>query len=162
MQVKPLDYQALWILKTWRNKHRMYLRQTGLLTNEDQSKWYEGYKIQNDHKFYYIQEGEKILGFFGLTYIDYINRVAEISFITENYFDETSELLLTEAENIAFNELNMNKVFVEIIEYDPKKELLHKLRYIHEGELRQTYYKNGHYFNSNIYGLIINEYRIRE
>lgn len=162
MQIKPLDEKSIFDLKDMRNKHMIYLRQYELLSDEDQNNWYREYKKNNNHKYYYIQVMDKIVGYFGLTYIDYINRVAEISFITSEYVNEHSRKLLDEAERIAFDELNMNRVFVEIIEYDEfKKEMLEDNKYKMEGRLRQKYYKNGDYFDSLIYGLLRKEYDAR-
>jgi RimJ/RimL family protein N-acetyltransferase len=130
-----------------RNKYKKYLRQSKILSMKDQCEWYEN----NKDLIYTVIDENKVIGAAGFTYIDYINKKAELSFITENYIDERSSSILVMLQYIGFNELNFNKLWVEIYDFDTSKEkILIDCGFKKEAVLKDTYFHEN-YHDSYIY-----------
>jgi RimJ/RimL family protein N-acetyltransferase len=128
----------------------IYLRQPHLQNINDQLNWYNN---TNDI-FYACLENDQVFGFFGLTYIDWINRKCELSFINEHYVDYRSEFQIETAKKVCFRELNMNKLWAEIYDIDKKKQdVLTKCGFAKEALLKKTYFYDGKYKDSYIYSI---------
>ena len=142
-----------------RNKHIKYLRQKWMLSENEQENWF--LNDSEKHGLWYVWEDNyyELYGVFGLTYIDWQSRKAELSFITRNYVDNNSGPMVLEALNIAFNELKMNKVWVEIYEFDKIKwDALVRLGFSQDGILRENYYWEGQYYSSIILSIVKRDY----
>ena len=62
----------------------------------------------------------------------------------KGYGKEVMELII----DYAFNTLNLNKVIVEVVEYNKRAlEVYKKLGFIEEGRLKKHYYADGEYFD---------------
>jgi RimJ/RimL family protein N-acetyltransferase len=142
-----------------RNKHIKYLRQKWMLSEREQEEWF--INDSQKHGLWYVWENNyyELCGVFGLTYIDWQSRKAELSFITKEYVNESSGQMVLEALKIAFNELNMNKVWVEIYEFDQVKwDLLVRLGFSQDGILRENYYWDGKWYSSIILSIVKSDY----
>ncbi len=142
-----------------RNKHIKYLRQKWMLSEREQKDWF--INESQKHGLWYVWENNyyELCGVFGLTYIDWQSRKVELSFITKDYVNEASGQMVLEALKIAFNELNMNKVWVEIYEFDQTKwDLLVRLGFSQDGILRENYYWDGKWYSSIILSITKRDY----
>jgi RimJ/RimL family protein N-acetyltransferase len=152
----PLERKDINIIRELRNKYYKYLRQPYEVSRETQDKWYDNLK---DHIYFCIEHEYKIVGAVGFTYPDWINRKVELSFISTNYIDNYTDEVLKESLKKIFNELNFNKVFIVIYEFDPKKDLLEKAGFHIEAILKEDYYFDGRYWESYIYSMLRSEYK---
>lgn len=142
-----------------RNRHIKYLRQKWMVSEREQKDWFVN--DSQKHGLWYVWENNyyELCGVFGLTYIDWQSRKVELSFITKDYVNESSGQMVLEALKIAFNELNMNKVWVEIYEFDQTKwDLLVRLGFSQDGILRENYYWDGKWYSSIILSITKRDY----
>jgi len=170
LEFKAIEEADLKEMIEFRNKHYQYLRQWKLLSLYEQMQWYKNLD-RNRHLFYKakifdyknpltINDNQDLIKniknyYIGFTYIDWVNRILELSFITDTYIDDNAIYILDSMTEYAFNNLNMHKVFIEIYDFDlQKKELLEKTNFKKECELIDTVWYKGKYHNSIRYYLI--------
>jgi len=168
INLRALETNDLKILKDWRNdkKNRIHTREFRLLNMINQKKWFESIHLDNPPKFMMfgiVTKKQKLIGVCGLTYIDWKNRHAEISIIIfKNKWQKLSETkevikLLT---NYAFDEMNMHRLWVEIFDTIPDSiKLFESMKFIKEGTLRQKLWRNGKWWDSQIYSKLISNKR---
>ena len=85
IKIIRLEKHHLKRIKTIRNSNIQYLRQWKYLNMLEQEKWFN----ENKNDIYFtLFDKSKIVGAIGLTYIDYISRLSEVSLITEDYIDD--------------------------------------------------------------------------
>jgi len=122
--LKPIRQDEIFTIMKWRNNQIEYLRQTKPLTKEKQSKYFKHYILGQcdtekpvDILFAYYHE-ESLVGYGGLTHIDWYNKIAEISFVLGvestdgqevycNYLLSFIELL----KIVAFEQLMLLQIF---------------------------------------------------
>lgn len=157
-------------LLAWRNhpefrKHFREYRELGL---GNQEKWYEQ-KVLNDPTtiMFAIRRltDHTLLGCCGLVYVNWVHRHADLSLYIgwdnayideEGYAKESCRLLF----DYGFNELNLNKIWTEIYEFDVKKKKLYDaFGFRQDGLLRQNYFHDGQWWNSRILSLLAGDYR---
>lgn len=163
--LKAIEREDLPYLMDWRNRpdFRKYFREYREINSDMQEKWYEN-KVINDNSTIMFSikdiENNQLLGCCGLCYINWIHRYADLSLYigwNNEYIDnkgyalEACELLF----NYAFNELNLNKIWTEIYEFDNKKKNLYEsMGFKVDGILRQNYFYDGKWWNSYILSLL--------
>lgn len=122
--------------------------------------------LKNDSNFRYMissKENPKIsYGTAIISRIDWKNRSSSIDvklleeFQGKGYGYETL-ILLTK---YIFEELNMNRIFVNILEYNEcSMSLFEKIGFVREGIQRKAIYKNGKYNNLIMYPMLKEEYQ---
>lgn len=166
--LKAIDREELPYLMNWRNRpdFRKYFREYREINLDMQEKWYEDKVIKDDSTVMFSikdVENNELLGCCGLCYINWIHRYADLSLYigwNNEYIDdkgyalEACKLLF----NYAFNELNLNKIWTEIYEFDDKKKSLYdSLGFKVDGVLRQNYFHYGKWWSSYILSLLRNE-----
>ena len=158
-------------LKEWRNNpdFRMNFREHRELNDLNQSNWYDSInKNQNDYMFSIVRlEDNKLIGACGLLYINWINRSADFSFYLglDNFYidnfgySKESIMLLID---YGFNYLNLNKIWMELYEFDSKKiEIFqNQFNFKIDGKLRQNCFHNGNYYDSYIISLLKQDIKI--
>jgi RimJ/RimL family protein N-acetyltransferase len=164
VEINDLEY-----LKNWRNnaEFRKNFREVRELNSVDQDSWFNKINSSpNDFMFTIIRlEDNKPIGACGLLYVNWIIRSADFSFyigIEDYYIDnlglakESAELLI----KYGFNNLNLNKIWMELYEFDTKKLDFFKNHFSFkiDGKLRDNSFEEGRYFNSYIISLIQSEY----
>ena len=125
VEINDLEY-----LKNWRNntEFRKNFREVRELNSINQDNWFNKINSSpNDFMFTIVRlEDNKPIGACGLLYINWIIRSADFSFyigIEDFYIDnlglakESAELLI----KYGFNNLNLNKIWMELYEFDSKK-----------------------------------------
>jgi RimJ/RimL family protein N-acetyltransferase len=167
--IRAVEKTDLECLKSWRNitAFRKNFREVRELNSVNQEVWFN--KISNsstDFMFMIVRlEDNKPLGACGLLYINWINRSADFSFyIGENdyyiddhgFAEESAQLLL----NFGFNNLNLNKIWMELYEFDNKKLSFFqdKFKFIIDGKLRENCFEEGRYWDSYIISLLNSDY----
>jgi RimJ/RimL family protein N-acetyltransferase len=160
--VEPQDLEKL---KDWRNitDFRKNFREHRELNQLQQEQWYANVSnSKNDFMFSIVDiKSSELIGACGLLYVNWIARYADFSFYIgknnfyidkEGYADCATTLLL----NYAFKTLNLNKVWMELYEFDETKLkfFTEKFGFQKDGTLRQNCFENGKYYDSYIISLL--------
>ena len=122
------------IVSQWRNYARNTLRTTNFSTIDLQEKFIENLDAKT-HRYFSFFNGGDLEAFGGLTYIQWENRIAEISLIVDPDLQRTGigsdcvEQLLDEA----FNKLNLKTVFGECYKSNPAHEFWFRVAKKYEG-----------------------------
>jgi RimJ/RimL family protein N-acetyltransferase len=165
--IRAIEIDDLIVIQKWRNDEnlRQYFREYREFSMSQIKEWY--LKMLNDNKFEMfvivdLNSGE-VVGVTGITYIDWVNRHADVHFyigkssswIDEEYSPIAFKLILS----YGFNVLNLNKLWAEIYEIDLKKLTFFKSKGFEvDATLRDHYYYNGKYYNSHLLSLLKSDY----
>jgi hypothetical protein len=95
--IRKIIYEDIFEIKNIRNEQIDVLRQSKLLTDEDQEKWFNdiilpSYRSPTKTLNFTILYDNKFIGYGGLVYIDYVNKNAEVSFIVQKDRTENKEM----------------------------------------------------------------------
>lgn len=169
--LRSVEKEDLILLKEWRNNphFRKNFREVRELSTLDQEYWFESLSKTKNENFMFVLvdlKTNRVIGAAGLLYINWIIRSADFSFyIGDNDIyigdDDVSKESVSLLLDFSFNILNLNKVWMELYEFDSKKikfftELLNfKL----DGLLRDNCFYEGKYYNSLIISLLKQEYK---
>jgi len=128
--IVPIRYQDRLDIMKWRNEQIYHLRQDKPLTQEGQE-WYFNEVVSklfnqespNQILFSFLKNG-KCIGYGGLVHINWIDKNAEISFIMETslekeYFQFNWRTYLGLIEQVAFQDLNLHKLYVYAFDLRP-------------------------------------------
>jgi RimJ/RimL family protein N-acetyltransferase len=156
IKIIPLEERYLEDLMLIRNKHTSFLRQEKQLTCEDQLKWFNNKK---DCVIFSVLQNARFIGAAGLTYIDMKTKKAEISIILDNYIDNRADDVINKIVEYGFNELELNKIYNEVYEYDQAKmKALLKNNFQLDGILREDHLKNDVLINIYVYSVLKSEW----
>lgn len=169
--LRAVEKEDLSLLRDWRNltDFRRNFREVRELSLADQEAWYESLQKTKHVNFMFTIvdiETNEAIGAAGLLYINWINRSADFSFYIgkdKAYIDdegiakEAAELLI----DYGFNNLNLNKIWMELYEFDIKKIAFFtkEFNFKQDGLLRQNCFEDGKYWDSVIISLLINDYK---
>jgi RimJ/RimL family protein N-acetyltransferase len=171
--LRALEKLDLELLKLWRNKpdFRKKFREVRELNSFNQEMWFERTnKSANDFMFMIIRlEDDQPIGAGGLLYINWINRSADYSFYIglndmyiddEGYAEEATALLI----QYGFNNLNLNKIWMELYEFDILKLnfFQEKFNFKVDGCLRENCFEEGRYWDSYIISLTSKDYKLEK
>tara|TARA_B110000014_G_scaffold155912_1_gene109483 strand:- start:142 stop:669 length:528 start_codon:yes stop_codon:yes gene_type:complete len=167
VKFRSLESKDLIKLKEWRNENkvRKTTREYRLLSMINQKKWLEKLQMENPPSsimFGIVNNNKILIGVCGLTYIDWKNKHAEIScYLKLKNWQKTKESKDT-VETLmkyGFDELNLNRLWAEVFEIAKENiELLKKFNFIKEGELREKLWRDGKWWNSQIYSKLAKEF----
>lgn len=130
LSIVPIRMEDRYTIMKWRNEQIFHLRQHKILTTEDQDHYFKTSiadlfgKEQPDQLLFSYLDGEKCIGYGGLVHINWVDKNAEISFITdttiinEPYVKHMSTFLSL-IEQVAFNELEFHKLFTYAFDVRP-------------------------------------------
>ena len=128
--IVPLRYEDRFLIMKWRNEQIYHLRQSQLLTEDDQQRYFDNVvsKLYDNPKpdqilFSYLEKGVCI-GYGGLVHINWIDRNAEISFIMDTkleaeHFAEHWSNYLTMLKVVAFDDLKLHKIYTYTFDLRP-------------------------------------------
>lgn len=169
--LRAVEREDLNLLRDWRNisEFRKNFREVRELNLANQENWFEKTCMNNPNDFMFMVidlKDNKPIGAVGLLYINWIIRSADFSFyIGENeayiddkgYAEDATEILIT----YGFNNLNLNKIWMELYEFDLKKLnfFRNKFNFAIDGELRDNCFEGGKYWKSYIISLLDRNYR---
>ena len=166
IQLGTILEKGAWLFRVWRNDTRInrWCRQYGLIDEISQGKWLN--KIATDpsimmYSIYTPTDNQvddyiTLQGVCGFTGITPVHNSAEFSIYIDpdkhkmGYGKAALQTLL----HHGFEDLNFNRIWGESFDKNPAMSLYDKLGFQKEGTLRETYYKEGQYWDSHIYSLI--------
>lgn len=157
MNMTGADMRDAGLVSSWRNDSRGTLRTTGFCTVDLQEKFIETLD-EKLHRYYSFYDGGNLVAFGGMTYIQWENRIAEISLIVDpdlhrsGIGSDVVDMLLDEA----FNKLNLKTVFGECYKSNPATDFWFRLCKKYEGyttTLPNRKYWNGDYYDSLFFSI---------
>ena len=165
--LRAVESTDLELLRDWRNipEFRINFREHRELGLENQKKWFDKLSVSpNDYMFVILdKESQEPIGACGLLYTNWIIRSADFSFyigkgklyIDDKYAKDAADVLI----KYGFFDLNLNKIWMELYEYDLKKlDFFQKeFRFQIDGKLRSNAFANGKYWDSYIISLLNSE-----
>lgn len=168
--LRAVEKEDLSLFRDWRNieEFRKHFREVRELSLLDQEKWFESLQASKHINFMFtivdIKKGKPI-GAAGLLYVNWINRSGDFSFYlgegqsyidSKGYSKEAAKLLI----DYGFKNLNLNKIWMELYEFDSKKITFFKdeFNFVVDGKLRENCFEDGRYWDSLIISLLSKEY----
>ena len=121
-KITPIRNQDRYDIMKWRNEQIFHLRQTNLLSKEDQDHYFNtevNSLFEQEHPeqllFSFLKE-DQCLGYGGLVHIDWTKKKAEISFLMDStlediFFESLWTIFLNLIETVAFDHLQFHKIF---------------------------------------------------
>jgi RimJ/RimL family protein N-acetyltransferase len=168
--LRAIEKEDLSLLRDWRNIElfRKNFREHRELSMANQDIWFSRLSVSPNDFMFIIQRMEDGLpvGACGLLYTNWIIRSSDFSFYIghnekyidkQGYAEESARLLI----NYGFNNLNLNKIWMELYEFDNRKiEFFTKtFGFVKDGLLRENCFEDGKYHNSLIISLLRKEYQ---
>ncbi len=155
VRLRALGKEDLSMLSRWRNRWdiRSETREFRLLTMEHQEAWWASLRDDNRTLMFGIDTGEgRLVGVCGLTYIDWRNRHAELSYYIgprqERRKGYGSDTLFT-LTRYAFEELALHMVYGEIYAWNEASiRAFEKLGFRREGPIRDRVFRFGKWWDS--------------
>ena len=128
--LRAIERTDLTQLLEWRNQpnFRQFFREHRELSFAQQNQWFEN-TVLNDPKVLMFaivnKDSQELLGACGLCYINTINRTADFSiyigkdnlYLDDTYAPDVAKVLM----QYAFKEVNLNKLWAEVYDFDAKK-----------------------------------------
>ena len=163
---RAIERDDLAQLRDWRNdpEIRTRTREFRLLSMENQERWYNGlHDDKNTIMFAVTNEGNKLIGVVGLTYIDWKNRRAEVSiYIGERdaqgkgYGIDALRTLM----KYGFQHVNLHKLYAEIFAFnEPSVKLFEKAGFTREGMKREDQFVDGKYWDTYVFSILEKEFK---
>lgn len=165
--LSPIERDDLSILQSWRNSQAIqkFFREYRLFSMEQKEKWYSSMILDNRFEMFTIKDfsSKEIVGVTGLTYIDWVNRHADLhlyigkddKWIDDYYIDASYDTIT----KYGFGILNLNKIWAEVYEFDKQKiDFFLSKGFNIDASLREHYYYNGAYHTSHILSLLEREH----
>lgn len=167
----PLSKGDLSHIKDWRNSQMDVLRQWRPLSDWNQENWYRIVSEDDHQVIFSIKERNpdatpKLIGYCGITNIDYINRRGEISFLVDPSRGEDVDLYRLDFSAVlnylcwyGFDGLNLHKLFTETFDFRVSHiNILEEFGMHKDGIIREHQYINGKYHNSVIHSILQTEW----
>ena len=167
--LRAVEKEDLPYLRDWRNLSffRKHFREVRELSLTDQERWFESLQktTLENYMFTIIDLKTNLpIGAAGILYVNWINRSGDFSFYIgdqEKYIgddgiaEEAARLLI----DYGFNSLNLNKIWMELYEFDKQKIefFTKKFKFKQDGLLRDNCFEGGKYWDSIIISLLTNE-----
>ncbi|WP_419961128.1 GNAT family N-acetyltransferase [Psychrobacillus sp. BM2] len=126
----------------------------------EHERWFESKALSTTEKMWLIvsANNDEPIGTVGLKNLDYINSNVEIFiYIGEkDYWGKgIGSQVISEIVDFAYNTLNFHKVYLYVFEYNKRAiNMYEKIGFSVEGELIDSLYRNGQFYNKFIMGKI--------
>ena len=168
-KLRELEREDIKRINKWRNDPHLIscLGAPYRFINEDvDSDWYDNYmNARSNSVRCAIVDAEKedeVLGLISLLDINYINRCGDIHIMIGDPMSRGKGLgtfAVTEMISHAFNNINLRRIQIEVLETNTAAiKLYKKTGFVEEGVRRKATYKNGHYVSMIIMGLLREEW----
>jgi len=166
--ITPIRSEDRLDIMKWRNEQIYHLRQNKPLTETDQDNYFKNViQIQfnqnlPDQILFSFLKNDVCIGYGGLVHINWTDKNAEISFIMntnleKNRFHEIWTAYLTLIEKVAFDELQLHKVFVYAFDLRPHLyEVLEHSNYFKEATFIEHCFYNNKFIDVIIHSKINN------
>jgi len=164
---RQVERGDLKLLRDWANQDRVkkHSHRHELLTMEDQKNWFKKIRGAKDYAMFMVLNNNKPVGLCGLTYINWRDRSAIISY----YLGKNMSPVLDVAAGLevyeflkkkAFKEFNLNRLWGEAFSFNQGGiRLALQSGFKKEGLKRQSVFWDGKYWDSIIVGMLAKEYR---
>ncbi|MFX0556535.1 GNAT family N-acetyltransferase [Maribacter sp. CXY002] len=128
--IVPIRMEDRYLIMKWRNEQIFHLRQSKPLTNNDQDHYFNTTvaklfgKEQPDQLLFSYLENGKCIGYGGLVHMNWTDKNAEISFITDTAIQNEAYAFhmctfLTLITKVAFEEISFHKLFTYAFDVRP-------------------------------------------
>ena len=164
--LRPLDKDDLDQCMRWINDPAI----TSTLTmrypmsrTQEESWLLSHYKDQTDIPLaIVIKDQDHHIGNCGLHSIDYVNRNAEFGIMIgekdqwgKGYAPEAGRLII----DYGFKQLGMHHISLEVYSHNKRAQRAYeKVGFVHEGTMRESYFRNGRYYDNLIMGILETEW----
>jgi len=151
----------------WRNHPDImqWTRQNSPLTESEMDQWYDRLTTDPTKKVFGIEttKAPTIVGTCGFSDINLVHGTAQFSLLIGPEFQRKGygRSALIELLKHGFKDLRLNLIWGESIEENPALHLFSQFFQM-EGTLRQRFYKNGQFKNSQIFSILKKEARTQE
>ena len=165
----PIRYEDRFDIMNWRNDQIYHLRQSELLTKENQDNYFNNVvanlflqKEPNQILFSFLKN-DVCIGYGGLVHMNWIDKHAEISFIMNtglegSDFHKNWSIFLTLIEEVAFKGLFLHKIFVYAFDLRPHLyKTLTENNYFLDARLMDHCYFDGSFKDVVIYSKLSNQ-----
>lgn len=132
IKLKPISALDLEFLRQLRNENRQYFLDSNYIAIPDQKKWFENYKKKDNDQMFVLAKGQERIGAGAIYNINNIYKSAEIGRLAiEHKYQGRGygKILLREIEKIAFGELKLTQLKLEVLVGNRKAINV----YLHEG-----------------------------
>lgn len=156
ISIREIELRDIKTINSWRNnQHEVKFLCTNFrfINEEIDQNWYKNY-LENrfeNIRLAICSNKDKMIGLLYILNIDYINRHAELSIWIGNSIDRGKgygEFGCKAALNHAFNNINLNKIYLKVLETNKAAiSLYKKLGFKIDGISRESLFKNGSYHN---------------
>jgi RimJ/RimL family protein N-acetyltransferase len=161
----PLDSDSMEQIRSWRNTPEImrWCRQTDLISDCQQSRWFEAQDKDPAIKMYAIKtEGaDKLVGVAGFTSIDPTVRRAEFSLYVGP--DSQKGGIGTKALKTlfchGFYDLNLNLIWGESLDGNPAIKVFKELGMRSDGTRQDFYFKEGKLWDAHLFSLTLKQWR---
>jgi RimJ/RimL family protein N-acetyltransferase len=170
----PIRREDRYEIMKWRNEQIYHLRQTKLLTKEEQDKYFDTIiaKLFDDENpdqllFSYLQRN-KCIGYGGLVHINWTDKNAEVSFIMDTKLEKEEfhkhwgiylELLF----QIAFEQLKLHKIYTYAFDVRPQLyEAIEAKGFVREAILKEHCLFNNKYIDIIIHSVLNHKITLRK
>lgn len=164
----PIRKQDMGPIKEWRNDQIAILRQPHPLSDEDQERYWQqvivpGFEADQPRQVLLsFLKADILIGYGGLTYIDWNAGRAEVSFLLETSRAHDSALYREEhasflrlLQQIAFQDLHFHRLFTETFDLRPDHiAVLEASGFLLEGRMKEHVKIGDQYHDSLIHGLV--------
>ncbi|MBW4846342.1 MAG: GNAT family N-acetyltransferase [Lachnospiraceae bacterium] len=167
IKLRKLSLDDYNIYHSWRNDVEVMYTTSPLLdiyTLKDTEEFITSIISQSNAKSYIIEHKEtnQAVGIVSLSNIDYKNRSAEciIDIGAKDMWGKgIGKAALSLILEYAFSELNLHRVFLNVFSFNKRAiKLYEKMGFMHEGVLRQAFYRAGDWHDIVIMSILKNEY----
>jgi RimJ/RimL family protein N-acetyltransferase len=132
LSLVPIRDEDKYAIRNWRNDQMDVLRQESLLTLEEQEAYFENvisklFEVEEPTQFIFsLLEKSHLIGYGGLVHIDWKNKTAEISFLSETSRSKTKDSFIKDwvdylslVKEIANIYLNFNSIYTYAYDLRP-------------------------------------------
>ncbi len=172
--IVPIREEDKLLIMKWRNEQIYHLRQAKLLTEADQTAYFQNIVAKlfesdkpNQILFSYLQN-DICIGYGGLVHINWIDKNAEISFIInteleKDFFEFHWLTYLKLIEKVAFDALYFHKLFTYAFDLRPNLYIiLEKFNFVKEAILKEHCLFDGKFIDVIIHSKINSILRFRK
>ena len=163
----PIRFEDRMVIMKWRNEQIYHLRQSKLLTEEDQNNYFKNVvsklfdQEQPDQLLFSFLKNGECIGYGGLVHINWVDKNAEISFIMDtelenDLFHAFWSQYISLIEIVAFNEISLHKLYVYAFDLRPHLyEVLVRNNYFLDARLKEQCFFNGEFIDVVIHSKIV-------
>lgn len=161
-------HPELEFIAAWRDESRDSLRANDLTAfGDSQDRWVREMNPDKE-KYYFIYNGplryknsvDSLVGYCGLDKINPVHRTAEMSLLIApgKRNMKYGSMAVSELLKMAFDDFNLNCVFVEVVGTTSNWDFWEKQGFKKEGMLKKRFFKQNRYYNSTIGSITKEDY----